>query len=277
MERTFALVGPGRAGTTVGLALTRAGWTCTGVAGRTVDAPSTRAAARQLHAPAVDTRAVGSGAAVVVVASPDADISAVAATVAPALEPSALVIHLSGARGIDALAAVPAARPDVEVGALHPLQSLPTAELGADRLRGSWAAVEGSARVDALASSALGLRTFRVAADRRIYHAAATVASNHLVALLGQLDRLAAAAGVPFEAFLALARASLDNVAALGPAGALTGPVARGDAATVGGHLAALPADETDAYRALAREALRLSGRDDAALEALLEATVARA
>jgi predicted short-subunit dehydrogenase-like oxidoreductase (DUF2520 family) len=256
--------------------LTRAGWTCTGVAGRGVDAPSTRAAARRLRAPAVDASAVGAGAAVVVVASPDVDIPAVATVAAPSLAPGALVVHLSGALGAEVLAPVQAARPDVEVGALHPLQSLPTAELGAERLRGSWAALEGSDRVDALAA-ALGLRTFRLDADRRrIYHAAASVASNHLVALLGQLERLAAAAGVPFEAFLALARASLDNVAALGPAGALTGPVARGDVATVGGHLAALPADEADAYRALAREALRLSGRDDAALAALLDTTVAR-
>ena len=55
-------------------------------------------------------------------------------------------------------------------------------------------------------------------ADRARYHAAACVASNHLVALLGQVERLAADAGVPLEAFLPLVRATLDNVDELGPA-----------------------------------------------------------
>ena len=58
----------------------------------------------------------------------------------------------------------------------------------------------------------LGLHPFRVDdADRALYHAAAAIASNHLVALLGQVERLAATAGVPFDAFLPLVRASLDN------------------------------------------------------------------
>jgi predicted short-subunit dehydrogenase-like oxidoreductase (DUF2520 family) len=90
------------------------------------------------------------------------------------------------------------------------------------------------------------------------------------VALLGQAVRVAQAAGVPPAALLPLVRASVDNVAALGPDDALTGPVARGDADTVARHLATLPGEERDAYRALAREALRLTGRDDAALRDLL-------
>ena len=68
-----------------------------------------------------------------------------------------------------------------------------------------------------------------------------------------------------------LVQASVDNVAALGAGDALTGPVARGDADTVARHVDTLPPDERAAYRALAREALRLSGRDDAELRALLE------
>jgi predicted short-subunit dehydrogenase-like oxidoreductase (DUF2520 family) len=269
MERTFALVGPGRAGTAVGLALTRTGWTCTAVAGRRADASSTRAAATTLQARAVERPDAGRGAAVVIVATPDAEISVVAAELASSLDPGALVVHLSGALGADALA--PAlTRPDIEIGALHPLQSLPNAEIGAARLAGSWCALQGSVRVTDLAA-ALQLRPFRLDGDRRpLYHAAASVASNHLVALLGQLERLATASGVPFEAFVALARATLDNVTELRPAAALTGPVARGDADTVAAHLAALPPDERATYRALAREALRLRGHD-ARLEAMLD------
>jgi predicted short-subunit dehydrogenase-like oxidoreductase (DUF2520 family) len=93
---------------------------------------------------------------------------------------------------------------------------------------------------------------------RVLHHAAATIAANHLVALLGQVERVAAAAGVPLEAYLALARGALDNVDRLGPAAALTGPVRRGDEATVARHLAALDPGERAAYEALAAAARRL-------------------
>jgi predicted short-subunit dehydrogenase-like oxidoreductase (DUF2520 family) len=56
----------------------------------------------------------------------------------------------------------------------------------------------------------------------------------------------------------------------VGPASALTGPIERGDLSTVAGHLAALDPGERDAYRALAREAARLTGRRDTALDRLL-------
>jgi len=108
----------------------------------------------------------------------------------------------------------------------------------------------------------LGGRPFEVSDQHRAeYHAAAVIASNHLVALLGQAERVAAAAGIPFEAILDLVKVTIDNVAELGPAAALTGPAARGDEATIERHLASLDPDEVDAYEVLADEARRLSGR----------------
>jgi predicted short-subunit dehydrogenase-like oxidoreductase (DUF2520 family) len=110
-----------------------------------------------------------------------------------------------------------------------------------------------------------------IADEHRVtYHAAAVIASNHLVALLGQVERLANAASVPFEAFQPLARASLDNAFAVGPRVALTGPVARGDVETVSRHLAGLPPEEQPAYRAMAQAASRLTERDDEAMRAVL-------
>ncbi len=258
----LALVGPGRAGLTVASALVTRGWRVVGVAGRTVDAASTRAGAARLGAPTRAVAEAGAGADVVVIATPDAAIDAAAAALAPSVRDDALVLHLSGARGLTALDAVRARR-----GALHPLQSLPTVELGQARLAGSWAAVAGDPEVGRLAVS-LGLRPFPLAdEDRPAYHAAAAIASNHLVALLGQVARLAP---VPLDAFLPLVRATVDNVAELGPAAALTGPVARGDVATVQAHLDVLPEQERDAYRALARAALTLTGADHPELVAVL-------
>jgi predicted short-subunit dehydrogenase-like oxidoreductase (DUF2520 family) len=126
-----------------------------------------------------------------------------------------------------------------------------------------WFAVAGSGPAELAvvqrAVDDLGGHAVTVAdADRARYHAAACIAANHLVALLGQVERVATPIGVPLEAYLALAQASLDDVGRVGAAAALTGPVARRDWDTVARHVAALPADERPAYLALALAAHRL-------------------
>jgi predicted short-subunit dehydrogenase-like oxidoreductase (DUF2520 family) len=270
-QRAFALVGPGRAGTTIALALTARGWTCAGVAGRAIDAPGVLAAAEDLGAPARELAEAGRDADVVIVATPDASIADTATALAPSLRTGALVLHLSGVCTLAELHKLRVERPDAEVGSLHPLQSFPSAEVGVTRLAGSWCAVDGPPEVERIAVS-IGLRPFRVDDAHRVaYHATATVASNHLVALMGQVARLADAAGVPPAALLPLVRSTLENVDACGPAGALTGPITRGDVDTVARHVDAIPDDERRAYRALADQALRLSGRDDPTLRELLQ------
>jgi predicted short-subunit dehydrogenase-like oxidoreductase (DUF2520 family) len=175
----------------------------------------------------------------------------VAAAVEPV--PTTVVAHLAGSLGLGVLA------PHARRAAIHPLVSLPAPEIGARRLIGAWYAVAGDAMAGEVVT-ALGGRSFAVAdADRAVYHAAAAVASNHLVVLLGQVDRLAGSAGVPFAAYLDLVRATVENVAELGAAAALTGPAARGDDATVRRHVEALPPEERSMYEALAAEARRLA------------------
>jgi predicted short-subunit dehydrogenase-like oxidoreductase (DUF2520 family) len=268
---SVALVGPGRAGTTIALALVAHGARVVGVAGRAPDAASTTTAAACLGADPVLVSDAGRGADVVVLAVPDDAIDDVARAVAPSLEPGALLVHLAGSRGTEVFAAVVAQRPDVRVGALHPLQSFPSASTGLERLAGAWAAVAGDAEVAHIAER-IGLRPFVLDDRSRVrYHAAASVASNHIVALLGQVERLAETCGVPFAAFVPLIRASVDNALELGPEAALTGPVARGDLATVAAHLAALDPTDRDAYRSMAREAARLAGRRDTAIDRLLD------
>jgi predicted short-subunit dehydrogenase-like oxidoreductase (DUF2520 family) len=267
---TVALIGPGRAGTTVALGLLELGWEVVGVGGRAPDAPSTTSAAACLASRPALVSEVARGAALVLVATPDRAIEQVLLTAEPAIEPGALVVHLAGSHGVGVFAPLLERRTGVRVGALHPLQSFPSTSAGLERLAGAWAAVAGDPAVSDLARS-LGLRPFELAeADRGRYHAAAVIASNHLVALLGQVDRLASSCGVPFEAFAPLVASSVANAFALGPADALTGPVARGDLATVEQHLRDLDPAERDAYRALAREAARLTGRRDTGLDRLL-------
>ena len=266
-QRTLALVGPGRAGTAITLALAARGRRVVGVAGR--DEARAAALAARVDAPVRSIGEVARDAEVVVVATPDSVIEAATLAAIPALGEGALVVHLSGARGIEAFGAVREVVDAARLGALHPLQTL-SGDDGAARLPGAYAAVEGPPFVAELARE-IGLVPFRVEPERRaLYHAAAAVASNHLVALAGQVERLAAAAEVPFAAFGPLMRTTLDAVAGLGPAAALTGPVARGDIATIAAHLAALAPAERDAYLTLAREAQRLAGRDDPALTEVL-------
>jgi predicted short-subunit dehydrogenase-like oxidoreductase (DUF2520 family) len=270
-EWAFALVGPGRAGTTVAVTLARAGARAVGVAGRSPDAPSVQRAVELLDVSARAVEHVARDANLVVLGVPDAAIAETAAAVAPGLRPGTLVLHLSGACTLDELHKLHVTRPDVALGSLHPLQSLPSVEVGLARLAGSWCAVDGPPGVEELATL-VGMRPFRVGADRRAaYHAAATIASNHLVALLGQAQRIADAAGVPVEALLPLVRATLDNVDELGPERALTGPVARGDVDTVLRHLDALPDDDRASYRVLAEQARRLARADDDAMRRVLE------
>lgn len=229
------IIGPGRAGTSLHRALTRAHWPVEPLAGRGDDL---RVAAHDVD--------------LVVIATPDAVVAAVAAGIEP--DERAVVAHLSGSLGLAPLAG------HRRAAVLHPLVALPDPDRGADRLVGAWfgLAATGDPLVEEIVEELHG-RVVRVEEDHwSRYHAAAVMASNHLVALLGQVERVAAAAGSPLEAFLDLARGAVDDVAALGPAGALTGPVRRGDTATVERHLAALPEPERAAYRALSEEAARL-------------------
>jgi predicted short-subunit dehydrogenase-like oxidoreductase (DUF2520 family) len=109
---------------------------------------------------------------------------------------------------------------------------------GPEVLRGAGAAVDGStpralAVATALAEAA-GLKPAHVAPeDRAAYHAAASMASNFLVTLEGAAERLAAQAGVTREVLAPLVLAAAAQWAALGAEAALTGPIARGDTATV--------------------------------------------
>ncbi len=253
--RTVALVGPGRAGSAIVGALRDTGWTVSGVAGRTADGATARIVADALGATAGSASDVVRGAGLVVIATPDAAIAGVVEEISGSVHPETLVIHLAGSFGPELLGPLPCRR-----GAMHPLQTFPSPELGRTRLAGSAAAVAGDPAVAELARS-IGLQPFTVDDDERArYHAAACIASNHLVALLAQVD---ACTTVPLEAFLPLVRATVENVSAVGPAAALTGPVARGDVGTVRRHLDAIPPAERAAYVAMARRAARVAGRPE--------------
>jgi predicted short-subunit dehydrogenase-like oxidoreductase (DUF2520 family) len=164
---------------------------------------------------------------------PDAEIASAAARV-----PSgALTGHCSGATTLSVLA-------PREAFSVHPLMTVAAGD-DPERLRGAGAAVAGSTpRALAVAeglAGALGMRVVRIAdEDRAAYHAAASIASNFLIALEAAVERLLATAGAERDLLVPLVRATVENWARLGPERALTGPVARGDEATVARQRAAI-------------------------------------
>jgi predicted short-subunit dehydrogenase-like oxidoreductase (DUF2520 family) len=172
----------------------------------------------------------GAGADVILLCVPDAEIAGAAAAIAT----GPIVGHCSGATGLDVL--VPH-----EAFALHPLMTVTRA--GAD-LAGAGCAIGGSTpRALGLArrlAATLGMRPFEIAdADRTAYHAAASMAANFLVTLESAAARVAASAGVQRELLVPLVRAAVERWAVEGDA-SLTGPIARGDEATVARHREAI-------------------------------------
>ena len=200
------------------------------------------------------------------------EFDAVVAEVASRIYPvsTTAVLHLSGSLGLHVLAG------HERRGSLHPLVPLPTPTIGAERLRsGVTLAVAGDGAARAMAE-ALGGHVVEVAdEDRAAYHAAATVAANHVVALMGHLEAIASEAGLSLETFLPLARAAINDVEELGAAAALTGPASRADWETLQRHLDAIAPEEQASYRAGVAMTLRLlaaSGTPmkDVAVESLL-------
>ena len=196
---------------------------------------------------------------------PDDAIADACGSLSAAIPPLRLVGHTSGATPLSALEA--ASERGAETFSVHPLQTVPDDETD---LTGAPCAVAGS-NAEALAfalglARALGMRPFAVPEERRAqYHAAASIASNFLVALQESAASLLAEAGVDDarEVLAPLVLRTAANWAERGP-GALTGPIARGDEATVERHLDALRDSAPELvplYEAMAARAREVAGR----------------
>ncbi len=221
----------------------------------------------------------------VVVASRDADIGRLASLLAARLAPDVPVVHCSGALGPDALAPLRAS--NHPVGSMHPLASFASSR-AAPPLAGAAMVITGDAaarRAAARFGRVIGMRPVVLASlDPARYHAAAALLSNGSAALAAAASELLGAAGVPAEHHARLLGPLLgsvaSNVGSLGTGAALTGPIRRGDAATVARPLEVLSDTPLRSlYKEIARAQLPLAARlgdaDPAALgaiDALLEA-----
>ncbi len=274
-RNTVAVIGAGHLGGAFGRLLTQAGYRILAVTGRT--RRSAAAAARFIGAgaPLTDVVQAASDAAIVLITTPDRVIGEVCGQIARGggLRRGALVAHAAGAQTrelLDTARATGARR-----AVMHPLQSVPSRKQGVANLPGSWYRIEADPGahqqvrelVRACGGRELKLPLWHSGPETAaLYNAGAVAASIYLVTLLDfaarHLQALGADRRQALRALLPLVRGTLANVERLGIPAALTGPIARGDAQTVAGHVAAMHERAPELlqfYRTLALQTLPLA------------------
>lgn len=284
MALRTAFIGAGRLGTALALALERAGVPVVAIASRRPEAAAALAA-RLPNARATSPESAVDAELVFLTVSDDQ-----IAPLAHALPWRAgqRVVHCSGATELDALAG--AAAHGAQVGGFHPLQIFSDPERAVDLLPGSAVAIEAEGPLEAELhglAARLGMKPLRLPPGQRaLYHGAASFAASFLLSLLHEATTLWQALGIAeadaLQALLPLSRGTLDAAAAKGVAGAIAGPISRGDVGVVQRHLVALGA-LGEAHRAwyrqlshsqvnLAEQAGRLTAQQAEALRRVLDA-----
>jgi predicted short-subunit dehydrogenase-like oxidoreductase (DUF2520 family) len=292
---TVAIVGAGRMGQALAIALTSLGHNVTAlvarrrakaeIAAKLLPRSSARVVlgANQLDAfpaanlilictpdDAIEETAVRLAASLVRTGTADTGTAGVPPAMSAKREKkSTVVLHTSGALSSKVLS--PLAKIGVHTGSLHPLVSVSDPRSGAKGLRGAFYCVEGDAVAARMAHKIvrdLKGKSFSVAPESKaLYHAAALTAAGHLTALIDLAMDMLVSCGLnrkrAQEVLMPLVESAVSNLNVLPSEKALTGTFARGDLATVERHLAAL-ANQTEAlevYKLLGLRSLKLADK----------------
>lgn len=258
MKLGIGIISAGKVGAVLGAALRRAGHTIVAAHARSQESIE-RAEVLLSGVPIQDVEEILRTSELVILAVPDRELPGLVDGLATldAWQPGHLVIHTVGSMGTDVLA--PATAQGALGLAIHPAMTFTGTSLDLSRLVDCPFAVSGPATIlpvaQALVAEIEGVPV-EVDSDKRgLYHAALVHGGNHLVTVAAQAMRLLEETGIEDPgAFLApLAGASLDGALRSGEA-LLTGPIVRGDAATVAGHVRVLADHPTvlSTYRAIA-------------------------
>ena len=246
----LSFIGAGTLGFALSKACTAAGYHVLSIHSRTFE-DATRLANDLPGAVAVPSLSEATRADIVFLTVPDDAIAAVCESISwPA---TCSVVHCSGALSLDVLEA--ATQAGAASGSLHPLQTFAAGAEHAGRLSDIAYALEASSNelhetLQELVEALGGRPQWIQSSDKPLYHASAAMASNYLVALLGDASKLWESFGVSrdsgLQSLLPLVRGTIDNLQGIGFPDALTGPIARGDVETVRIHLQALTASQPD-------------------------------
>jgi len=252
-QKTVAIVGAGRVGSSIGFLLKQAGYTVTAVAARTSASTEKARAFIGSGKATTDVVQAASTAATVFITTPDGAITNACDEIArgSGFKPGALVVHASGAHTLDLLSA--AKNAGAYRAVIHPLQSVPSMESGVKNIPGSYFRIEADpeavTRVHALLKALGGIKLVMLKWDAdksspALYHAGAVAVSNFFVALVDYglkfYETLGANKQEALKAVLPLIKGTLENIETLGIPAALTGPIVRGDAETVRDHIEAM-------------------------------------
>jgi predicted short-subunit dehydrogenase-like oxidoreductase (DUF2520 family) len=283
-QRPIGIAGAGRVAQALGRLLRDAGQPVVAIAGREPERTARAAAFVDQGVAPASFEELPSLATRILLAVPDDALMEVADRLAQGGMAAGIALHTSGARGVSVLEALE--RRGVSCGVLHPLQTVATPEQGVRALPGSAFAVVGSGAAASWALeivALLGGRPLRIRPGQQpLYHAAAVMASNYVVALVDAAVILMEEAGIDrpeaLRALTPLLTASAANAVALTPAVALTGPIERRDLETIEMHLRALdhaPRTVRELYMSAGRHTVELARRknpgvDYSALQRLL-------
>jgi predicted short-subunit dehydrogenase-like oxidoreductase (DUF2520 family) len=274
------IISAGRVGTAIGVALERADHVV--VACSAISRASRQRAQRRLpDTPVVTPQEVAAGAELLLLSVPDSELAALVSGLAAtsAVRPGTIVAHTSGANGVGVLEPL---TPECVPLAIHPAMAFTGSDEDIARLPDTCFGITAADEIGYAIGQSLvlemGGEPFCVREDARVlYHAALAHAGNHVVTVLADaLEALRAAlrgdellgqqlvddqpGGLAERIVGPLARAALENTLQRGQA-ALTGPIARGDAAAVAGHLAALAGVDANLAQAYRVNALRTARR----------------
>jgi predicted short-subunit dehydrogenase-like oxidoreductase (DUF2520 family) len=287
---TVSVVGAGRLGTALALALASCGYCLEAVVARrlTRAQKAARLFTRRPLALSGAQLAKLPETELILITTPDDLITLIAGSLAASqkdVRPGRTVLHTSGALSSEVLA--PLAAVGFHIGSLHPLVSVSDPVSGAANLREAFYCLEGdraALRVARAVVRDLGGRSFSIdSRNKALYHAAAVMVSGHMVALFDIAAEMLGRCGLDQKrarrVLMPLVESTVRNLLSSDPARALTGTFARGDLATVQRHLEALNAngfsDALKAYKLLGRRSLELAkqnGADAAAVKKIANA-----
>jgi len=258
----FGIIGAGIVGTALAVRLEEAGHQCIGV--HTRGHPSYERFCSYLDTEHLPLTQLASTADILFITTQDGMIRTVAERLATntLIKPGQVWIHCSGSIP-SAVLRVKASLP-VHCLSLHPLQAFASVEKALAIFQGTHFGVEGDEEElgERIVQDLGGIAHRILTTQKSLYHAGAVMASNYLVVLASMAVELFAEAGIErkdaLTALLPLMRGTLYNLEQVGLPQALTGPIARGDAQTVQGHLEHMPSKFVDIYQGLGLKALEL-------------------
>lgn len=287
---SISIVGAGRLGGSLALALDRAGFRIENLFYRSTKPTSALSDLLTSSVIASLSDDVKISSDIILITTQDAAIVSAAGQIVSLIKGSPTVFITSGAIASSEIAFL--RKNSCEVGSIHPLVSVSDSISGSDRFKGTYFCVEGDAKAVEnahLLVKSLGGHPFSIDTDKKpLYHAAAVTASGHLVALLDtaveMLEKCGIDRGSAKRILLPLITSTIENLDQQGIEASLTGPFARGDGATFERHLATLKenttTDERQIYLNLAERsleiALRLKGTDAALLDLQKKVSMAK-